>query len=395
FNLNAVLVADARDPEAALGRQLLMAMPGMTESIADAILDWIDTDDDPRDFGAERSYYSGLSTPYEPQNGPLESIDQLLRVRDVTPELLYGLDRNRNFTIDAAEAQTYAIEYVDNTTGSMNRGWVAYLTLRSAERNLRADDTPKIDVNGEDLEELRDQLTEVLDDEQANFIIAFRQGGPYEEDPAAAGEGETIKNAGSLQFDFEQGGSVPINSILDLVGVRTRVVETGQTERTIVETPFPDEPGAMGFYLPILMENLTANPEEVIPGRLNINQAPRMLLDGISRALPTALRPEAVEQILANRAFEPGTERPEQAYETWILTMGFVTLDEMKQLMPLVTAGGDVYRAQIVGYYEAEGPYTRLEATIDASTTSPEIVSVHDLTPLGAGFTVEQLGFSE
>lgn len=103
LNLNTILVADARDPEAALGRQLLMGLPGMTESIADAILDWLDEDDEPRDFGAERDYYSGLATPYEPQNGPLESIDQLLLVRDVTPELLYGYDRNQNFQIDAAE----------------------------------------------------------------------------------------------------------------------------------------------------------------------------------------------------------------------------------------------------------------------------------------------------
>ena len=390
LNLNTLLVADARDPEAAIGRNLLLSLPGMTESIADAILDFIDDDDDPREFGAERSYYSSLTPGYEPQNGPLESIDQLLLVRDVTPELLYGFDRNRNFQVDPTEQQVYELLNVDNTTGNMNRGWAAYLTLRSGERNLRADGTPKIDVNSEDLEALQEQLLEVFDVEQANFIIAYRQGGPYEEDEP--GGNELIKSANGLQFDFDAGGSVPINSILDLVGVKTRVVEQGQTDRTIVETPFPDEPGAMGVFLPLMMENLTSNPQEVIPGRLNVNQAPRALLEGLSRALPEALPPSAAEIILANRSFEPRIDRPEQEFETWLLTTGVVTLEEMKLLMPLVTAGGDIYRAQVVGYYEAEGPFSRFEATIDATGDEPKVTSISDLTPLGAGFNAAQLG---
>ena len=398
LNLNTILVADARQPDANLGRLLLMSLPGMTESIADAILDWVDEDDQPRDFGAERDYYSGLSPAYEPQNGPLESIDQLLLVRDVTPELLYGYDRNQNFQIDAAEAQLYALEQVDNSTGSMNRGWAAYLTLRSAERNVRADGTPKIDINSDDLETLHEQLREVLDEEQANFIIAFRQGGPYDEEgdgAAAEGPGEEVKAAGSLQFDYEQGGSVPVNSILDVIGTQTRVVEKSQTQRTIVEIAFPDDPGSMSGYLPTMMENLTAGGQEVIPGRLNVNQAPRVLLDGMSNAMPDVLPPQAVEQILAYRSFEPAIDRPEQLYETWLLTQGVVTLDQMKQLMPLVTAGGDIFRVQVVGYYEADGPYTRLEAVLDNTQATPQVATLRDLSPLGAGFTVEQLGFTQ
>ncbi|MCO6047592.1 general secretion pathway protein GspK [Aeoliella sp. ICT_H6.2] len=399
LNLNSILVADARDPDAALGRTLLMGLPGMTEPIADAILDWLDEDDEPREFGAERDHYSSLSPAYEPQNGPLESIDQLLLVRDVTPELLYGFDRNRNFFVDADEAQLYGVENVDNSTGSMNRGWASYLTLRSGEKNLRADGTPKIDINSDDLETLHQELSEVLDAEQANFIIAYRQGGPNEEDDEESDEVEDVggqteqrKSAGSLDFDYEQNGSVPINSLLDLIGTETRVVENGQTQRTIVEEAFPNEPGAMAAYLPLMMENLTAGGQAVIPGRLNINQAPRVLLEGLSMTMPEALPPQAVEQILANRSFEPAIDQPDQMYETWLLSSGVLTLEQMKQLMPMVTAGGDIYRAQVVGYYEADGPYTRLEAVIDNSGVIPKISSVRDLSPLGAGFTVEQLG---
>ena len=71
---------------------MLMGLPGMTDDVADAILDWIDADDNPRPNGAESQYYLGLPLPYVPRNGPPVTIDELLLVRGVTPELLYGLD---------------------------------------------------------------------------------------------------------------------------------------------------------------------------------------------------------------------------------------------------------------------------------------------------------------
>ena len=47
-----------------LAVSLLMSLPGMSEDVADAILDWLDEDDEPRPFGAELEYYSTLPTPY-------------------------------------------------------------------------------------------------------------------------------------------------------------------------------------------------------------------------------------------------------------------------------------------------------------------------------------------
>src|SRR5690606_19000866 len=51
LNLNLLLTADETQENG--GRTLLMALPGMTEEVADAILDWLDEDDEPREFGAE------------------------------------------------------------------------------------------------------------------------------------------------------------------------------------------------------------------------------------------------------------------------------------------------------------------------------------------------------
>ena len=62
-------------------------------NIIEAIIDWLDEDDEPLDFGgAESSYYQGLDTPYGPRNGPMEFVEELLLVKGVTDELYFGTE---------------------------------------------------------------------------------------------------------------------------------------------------------------------------------------------------------------------------------------------------------------------------------------------------------------
>jgi type II secretory pathway component PulK len=408
LNLNTVLLADSSGENGA--RKVLMTLPGMTESIADAILDWIDDDDEPRLLGAEREFYSSLDPPYAPRNGAVGSIEELLMVRDVTPALLFGADLNRNTAIETSEQSLTEIDNVDNSAGTLNRGWAAYLTLDSAESNLRADGTPKIDVNMDDLEALHKELVAVLDQEMANFIIAYRQGGPYD------GDDNRGREASSIKLDFTQPGRQKLSTILDLIGVSTEIANSpqggqnnqqgeggggdgqgegrgaggggqNQNSRTVVKSVFPDDSGAMQRYLTKLMDNLAVNASPTIPGRININQAPRTLLAGVPGLTPTA-----VEQILADRDLTLGQQRPEQVHETWVLESGIVKLDEMKKLMPLVTTGGNVYRAQVVGFFDAEGAADRLEVVIDATQTPPVVRRRWELRELGPGYSPEVLG---
>jgi len=60
------------------------------DTIADSILDWIDTDDNHRIHGAENEYYSRLDPPYVAHNGPIQALESLLKVRGMTPEIFYG-----------------------------------------------------------------------------------------------------------------------------------------------------------------------------------------------------------------------------------------------------------------------------------------------------------------
>ncbi len=57
------------------------------ESVGDAILDWRDEDDRPRDRGAEAPDYAALPEPVKPRNGRLGSVEELRYVKGVRPEV--------------------------------------------------------------------------------------------------------------------------------------------------------------------------------------------------------------------------------------------------------------------------------------------------------------------
>ena len=92
LNLNALSTEAETDPDdfLILALQSLFEARGAEEDLVDAIRDWIDYDDDTRTMGAESEYYSSLSIPVGCKNGPMDSVEELLMVRGMTPEMFFG-----------------------------------------------------------------------------------------------------------------------------------------------------------------------------------------------------------------------------------------------------------------------------------------------------------------
>lgn len=391
LNLNLVLLADQLQPGSA--RTFLMALPGMTEDVADAILDWIDEDEEPREYGAELEYYVGLSPAYGPRNAPVETVEELLLVRGVTPALLFGVDTNRNGMQDTFEvvnvnsgvnaasggATTTTTTSSSGGSGStFNRGLASYLTVCSAESTLRADGTPRIWLNNPDLTQLQQDLSEVFSDEWTNFILAYRLFGPYSGNEAG-------ESAADLELNLSSQPKTSLSQVLDLIGKKVQVNQNGR--QTVVQSPFDNAPLLMGTYLPQLMANCTANEATSIPGRININQAPRELLMGIP-----GMTEDIVNEIMSRRSEEADPQDESRNHETWLLTEAIVTLEEMRTLTPFVTAGGAVFRAQVVGYFQGGGPAARAEVVFDATEATPRLLFWRDMSHLGRGYALETLG---
>lgn len=283
FNLRWLIQTETQMP--GYGRTLLLRLPGMTEEIADALLDYLDEDDEVRDYGAESEYYEGLDPPYYPRNGMPDSLDELLLVRGITPALLYGLDWNRNGLLDLGEPDESTLEdELDVDDGSLNLGLIAYLTLDSRESHINpTTGEPKVNLNMEDTSALREALEEVLDDEEwIDFIVAYRESNEKINSildlvGSTAGNAENTEDAADAADALSgqagqtgQGGSS---------GQGGQVVQAGSggSDATLESPLSTDDFDSMNETLPLLYDALSISDKPVV-GRININQASRQVL---------------------------------------------------------------------------------------------------------------------
>lgn len=89
--INALSIDAVPTPHYYFLQRFLMNM-GLSLDISDSILDWTDPDDTRFGSGGESStYYLNRIPAYPAKNAPLDSIDELLLVKDMTPEIFYGI----------------------------------------------------------------------------------------------------------------------------------------------------------------------------------------------------------------------------------------------------------------------------------------------------------------
>jgi general secretion pathway protein K len=113
-------------------RSLFITVLGAEEDPTDAIIDWIDPDDQEYGgSGAEQSYYDSLDRPYKCKNAPFDSIEELLLVRGVTPELFFGDEEN------GIPPLYKLITVHGNNRGRVNANTAPYETLLALEESGR------------------------------------------------------------------------------------------------------------------------------------------------------------------------------------------------------------------------------------------------------------------
>jgi type II secretory pathway component PulK len=144
-------------------RDMLMQLPYMTDAIADAIIDWRDTDSDLSESGAEDEAYGRLSPARLPKNKDFDSVDELSLVYGMDPLLLLGEDFNRNGLLDANENDGEDNEPYDNRDGRLDPGWHEYLTVYTVE--------PTTGTNVNNRQQMTTLLTEILGQSRANQLV--------------------------------------------------------------------------------------------------------------------------------------------------------------------------------------------------------------------------------
>ncbi len=397
FNINRLLELDALESalpeEEQLGLVYLAtsSIPNMTDDIIDAILDWLDSDEDRRPGGAESNEYEGLSVPYPCKNGPMDSIDELLKIQGITPDLFYGEDANHNGILDPNENDGEQTPPLDNADGILDLGWKDYLTARSRERNTTPDGEEKININMGEMTELYDAIEEEFGEEAASFIVAVRLAGTEYMTPGTPAAESGIQDQISRNdIDLTVVSTYQFTSIYQLIGGPSNPTKMLTGVDRAFESPWPEDSNTILNVLPDLERMLTTTDDAYIEGRININQARLEVLTvipGLGLDVPADL-PDAILGARPPIDLQSSSSGISASRNTaaWILAEGLVDLETLRTIGPYITTGGDVYRFQAIGHFDAGGPSTRLEAMIDATEYPPRILSVRDLTSLGRGY---------
>jgi general secretion pathway protein K len=127
------------------------------DAIVDSILDWRDCDREARLNGAEDDYYLGLPRPHRAKNGFFDSIEELLQVRGVTPDLFYGHD-------DLPGLVDVFSPYPRDKELSLNAGQITAETVRALVPQMTLADAEELIAGREsDPEAFRMFLAQELD----------------------------------------------------------------------------------------------------------------------------------------------------------------------------------------------------------------------------------------
>lgn len=476
------------------------------QEIVDAILDWRDTDDRPRGQAGdtEGEYYRQLEKPYRVKNGPFDTVEELLLVKGVTREILYGEDVDRNGLLTPNEDDGDASYPPDNQDGRLNRGLYPYLTAQSFETNVSNDQRPRVsmmsnarilreqlDADFPDRPETVDQIIQAIQNqrggnrrqtesearrqrerEQRGRRVEERRREDPRKQPPQVNPTEPPTEGGEIpegDAGGGGGGGKPIPGLKQQVQQQVRPERAQQPPRrprdprnprpntenegrpvepespgsdTKVnpeipegeqgkegsagqvldgENPVPDQgqgkPGGSNdappqaepmrspaslfrphtdengnavpsdldpSLLPVLMDRLTMLPaqQQRTPGLINVNTAPPLVLRCVE-----GLTESQIEAIVARRT---SLDAASAATTAWLVTEGIMDIESFDRVAPQITARGQQFTIEALGYADHLGMVTRLEVVVDMVGPLAQTIYYRDISYLGASFPIRE-----
>ena len=176
-------------------RLTLLELSGMTMDVADAIVDWRDTDDNPGMMGAEYDFYVNRGLGYEPRNGSFRSIAELELVAGAFPKYVRGEDQNLNGRLDPNENDGALSEPQDDADGFLDAGWSGALTARSSGSLLSASGEERVNLKTATPEEMQERFG--VNTEQANALSSFAKSNSAKMEMLLTQELATLASGGA------------------------------------------------------------------------------------------------------------------------------------------------------------------------------------------------------
>jgi len=299
---------------------MLLKLPGMSSELAAAIVDWRDGNNEVSPAGAESEYYLLLPDPYHCKDAPFETVEELLLIRDATPQLLFSEDTNRNGVLDINENDATDSEPPDNNDNHLDRGLIDYVTVYSVEPNTTLAGEARVNVNDTNTQALSALLREAVPGDRFFGIMdRVRRRRPF-------------RNV--LDFHF----------------------------RTSLTAP----------EFAVIADRLSAGAQERLVGRVNVATAPRQAL----LCLPEL--DEADVDALIQRRSDPSADLSNIAWVAEALPQ-----EKAVAVGDHVTTRSFQCSADIVAVSGDGRAFKRCRIVIDSRQSQPRIIHRQDLTHLG------------
>ena len=311
----------------------LAKLNGMSALIAAALADWRDADNAASPGGAEAEYYLGLQPPYQPRNGPFQTVRELLMVKGISSDLLLGQDTQQNGLLESAEDSLASPARTDTQAADVDTGWAGILTVDSTGNNVSASGTDRVNVQSADEATLTgvSGITPVI----ARAITAYR-------------------------------GQNRLQSIADLLDVTRPQNNQNQNpargnSRSNLSLPNQNQGNAASpkvidanLLMDIADDITVADSTAAQAGLINVNTASLAVLaclPGVDRDLA-----QAIISYRQSSGFLPNI--------AWLLKVPGMNQDIFKQVAPLVTARSETFRILSEGKVTSTGARQRIQAIV-------------------------------
>jgi type II secretory pathway component PulK len=319
----------------------LAKLPGMLSEIADSIRDWVDSDSNITGQGAENEYYGNLPQQqgYNAKNGPLETLEELRLVKGLSQadlygqqDILFGLDRNHDGILDEVERNAGGPASGFNSANEAGRGIAPFVTVHTVEANNATNLANVNDQNNS--QKVRDAMTQAgINSGRVDQILSLTR---------RAGQASSV-------FDFCYKG--------------------GMTPEEVKK----------------VYSKLTVTTAKTITGRININSAPREVL----QCLPGLTQDDA-ETLLNKRSGGTSASGDSSGSGGATSTSGDVSWvyealgpQKAAQVGVWLTNKSYQYSADIVALSGNGKTFKRVRIVLDGRSTPAKIIYRKDLTELG------------
>lgn len=304
-------------------RNHFMNLLEMTPEQADAMIDWRDRDSEVRSEGAEADYYNSLEYPYPIRNAPFQTVHEVLFVKSIEESDFYGQDINLNGQLDENEQDDEPGISTDDELAELQEGFAAFLTPWSYCRN--------VDALGDD----RINITTVKEDQLQQKLGLSKPHAKW------------IKEQSDLK------------TIGDLISKSTpkkknKADQDGDEAKQIDLETFKE-----------IADKITVSKEKILPGRVNVNTAPREVLVALLGG-----DEQLTEEIVAHRG---GLEEPMTSIAD-LLDIKSMTVTTFKKIAAFVTVRSDVFSIRATATADATGLTYTARAVVARDATSCDII---------------------